>query len=535
MVRVLIGLALAVAPLGAQTLCEQIKALTLSPAVAAAHWGVAVTTLDGTLVCGIDEGKLFRPASNNKIFTTATALALLGPEKTFTTRVVAKGALSGGVLDGDLSLVGGGDANFGSGDLPYVAPLDRPATPSPRSPTIADIETLADEVAARGLRTIRGDILGDDRYFAWEPYPPDWSLDDMVYGYAAPISALTIHDNQLEVDVTAQKPGAKARITETPDVPYYALDASVYTMNVGTMDFGGSCDERLSFRRAPGSKTLVVFGDIRPQTLQCSQNVAIDDPAEYAALALKLALERRGITVSGQAKALHHDSRILGNVFTERPDNDSFLRGVISHPHAVIDCGSQRAEDSWATATPPLELASHASMPLLADVTYTSKVSQNLHAEVLLRDLGAAFSCAGASQRDGLHVVRQYVLYAGVKPHDFVLYDGSGLSGHDLVAPRAFAKFLAFAAAQPWFTAWKATLPQGGVDGSLASRFNTPGLKGRIFAKTGTLGESRALSGYATTAAGTTLVFSVMVDTHLPGSADRVAMDKIVELIAGAR
>ena len=372
--------------------------------------------------------------------------------------------------------------------------------------------------------------MGDDRYFAWQPYPPDWSLDDMVYGYAAPVSALTIHDNQIEMDVTAQKPGGKARITAAPDVPYYSLDASIYTM-----DFGGSCDERLSFQRAPGSRTLVVFGDISPQTRHCSQNVAIDDPAEYAALALKLALERRGITISGHAKARHRDSRLLGNVFTERADKDPFLRGVISHQHEVIACGMQGAEDPGDTATPSLELASHRSMPLLADVTYTSKVSQNLHAEVLLRDLGAAFSCAGASQRDGLHVVRQYLLYAGVDPHDFVLYDGSGLSGHDLVAPRAFAKFLAFAAAQPWFTAWKATLPQGGIDGSLASRFNTPGLKGRIFAKTGTLGESRALSGYATTAAGNTLVFSVMVDNHLPGSADRAVMDRIVELIAAER
>jgi D-alanyl-D-alanine carboxypeptidase/D-alanyl-D-alanine-endopeptidase (penicillin-binding protein 4) len=278
----------------------------------------------------------------------------------------------------------------------------------------------------------------------------------------------------------------------------------------------------------------VVFGDISQKTGRCSQNVAIDDPAAYAAMALKLALERRGITIAGEASALHHDSRILGNVFTERPDDDGFLRGVFSHPHGIVECSAQRAANPGLLAEPPqMELASHLSMPLLADLTYTNKVSQNLHAEVLLRDLGTAFSCAGAAQRDGLHIVREYVLFAGVNPKDFVLYDGSGLSDHDLVTPRAFTTFLAFAAAQPWFEAWKATLPNGGADGTLAARFKPP-VHFSISAKTGTLGESRALSGYLTTAAGQTLVFSILVDNHLPSSsADRTIMDKIVTTIAG--
>jgi len=125
---------------------------------------------------------------------------------------------------------------------------------------------------------------------------------------------------------------------------------------------------------------------------------------------------------------------------------------------------------------------------------------------------------------------------AGIAASDFVLYDGSGLSGHDLVAPRAFTQILVYAAKQKWFDVYKAALPVGGVDGTLANRFQAPASKltGKVLAKTGTLGESRALSGYVETAGGQTLVFSVMVDNHPPGStADRVAMDKIVEAIAG--
>jgi D-alanyl-D-alanine carboxypeptidase/D-alanyl-D-alanine-endopeptidase (penicillin-binding protein 4) len=126
-------------------------------------------------------------------------------------------------------------------------------------------------------------------------------------------------------------------------------------------------------------------------------------------------------------------------------------------------------------------------------------------------------------------------IQSGLDGGDFEFYDGSGLSTKDLVTPRATAQLLAFAATQPWFEQWKAALPVGGVDGSLASRFTDAPLKGHVFAKTGTLGESRALSGYLDAASGRTLIFSILVDNHTPGSnADRVVMDKIVAAIAAA-
>jgi D-alanyl-D-alanine carboxypeptidase/D-alanyl-D-alanine-endopeptidase (penicillin-binding protein 4) len=134
--------------------------------------------------------------------------------------------------------------------------------------------------------------------------------------------------------------------------------------------------------------------------------------------------------------------------------------------------------------------------------------------------------------------VRQFLLRAGVDPDDFVFYDGSGLSGHDLVTPRAVVRLLQYAAGQPWFAVYKASLPVGGVDGSLEHRFADaalPSLKGHVFAKTGTLGEARALSGYLECASGRTVVFSIMVTDHAPGTGvDKAAMDKIVAAVAAA-
>jgi D-alanyl-D-alanine carboxypeptidase/D-alanyl-D-alanine-endopeptidase (penicillin-binding protein 4) len=135
----------------------------------------------------------------------------------------------------------------------------------------------------------------------------------------------------------------------------------------------------------------------------------------------------------------------------------------------------------------------------------------------------------------GSRVIRQWLLNAGLDPDDFVFYDGSGLSTKDLVTPRATSQLFAYAAKQPWFPTWKAALPIGGIDGTLSDRFKAAPLKGHVFAKTGTLGESRALSGYLDAASGRTLIFSILVDNHAPGTtADRSTMDKIVAAIAAA-
>jgi D-alanyl-D-alanine carboxypeptidase/D-alanyl-D-alanine-endopeptidase (penicillin-binding protein 4) len=185
--------------------------------------------------------------------------------------------------------------------------------------------------------------------------------------------------------------------------------------------------------------------------------------------------------------------------------------------------------------TPEKALASHTSPPLVEDVTVTNKVSQNLHAELLLHQLGKRMLCGDGSTVSGARLVRTFLENAGIDKDDFVFLDGSGLSGHDLVTPRATARLLQYASAQPWFADWKKSLPVGGEDGSLMERFGKTPLKDHVFAKTGTLGEARALSGYLVGASGRTVIFSIMVGNHLPQtSVDRTVMDKIVAAIAAA-
>jgi D-alanyl-D-alanine carboxypeptidase/D-alanyl-D-alanine-endopeptidase (penicillin-binding protein 4) len=180
-------------------------------------------------------------------------------------------------------------------------------------------------------------------------------------------------------------------------------------------------------------------------------------------------------------------------------------------------------------------VASHRSPGLLDDVTVTNKVSQNLHAELWLHHLGKKAACSRGSTVEGARLVRAFLEHAGVDKDDFVFFDGSGLSGHDLVTPRATVRLLQYASTQPWFADWKKSLPVGGEDGSLAERFGKAPLKDHVFAKTGTLGEARALSGYLEGASGKTVIFSIMVGNHMPQTTkDREAMDKIVVAIAAA-
>jgi D-alanyl-D-alanine carboxypeptidase/D-alanyl-D-alanine-endopeptidase (penicillin-binding protein 4) len=179
-------------------------------------------------------------------------------------------------------------------------------------------------------------------------------------------------------------------------------------------------------------------------------------------------------------------------------------------------------------------LARHVSVPVAQDVMVINKTSQNLHAELVLRLLGKVHGTEG-SFAQGARVVRQFLAGAGVEDGDFYLYDGSGLSPDDRIAPRALTQLLAYAARQPWGPAWRETLPVAGVDGTLASRFRNSALKGRLWAKTGTSNEVNALSGYLTAASGKTLAFSILVNGRRPGSEAEVkAIDRITEAIAAA-
>jgi D-alanyl-D-alanine carboxypeptidase/D-alanyl-D-alanine-endopeptidase (penicillin-binding protein 4) len=179
--------------------------------------------------------------------------------------------------------------------------------------------------------------------------------------------------------------------------------------------------------------------------------------------------------------------------------------------------------------TQPLVLAEYQSKPLLEDLRVINKVSQNLHAEILLRLLGREKGASG-SVEGGLEVLRGFLNQAGVPGDQYVFYDGSGLSRQNLVTPNAVVQLLSFTATQTWGPSFRDTLPVAGKDGSLADRFANLDSRAHVYAKTGSLGGVKTLSGFATTVSGKSVAFSILSNNfNLPTKRMTDTIDNIVE------
>jgi D-alanyl-D-alanine carboxypeptidase/D-alanyl-D-alanine-endopeptidase (penicillin-binding protein 4) len=424
------------------------------------EWGLLVVdAATGETLYEKNAERYFMPASNMKLLTTALALDKLGPDYRFRTTVETKGKLSArGKLLGDLILVGRGDPNLSNRKFPFDTKEEFDGPPE------RVLAELADDVVARGVKEITGDVVGDDSYFPRERYPDGWEIDDMVWEYGAAISAIVVNDNTVALTLTpGEKAGAVVQASVEPATPDFVVKNEVTT--IASKE---KADLRLT--REPGAVTVVVSGVLPARSAPRKLVLAIQEPAIHAATLLRKLLIERGVKVRGKVRAQHD------------PDPAEATRTV---------------------------LAEHLSLRLGDTVKLVNKISQNLHTEVLLR-VAARQDSRWADPEDLPKFPKDFYAKAGIAPDDVVQADGSGLSRHDLVTPRAFVKLLEYAQKQPWFAEYFASLPVAGVDGTLNERMKDSGITGRIHAKTGSVSHVRTLSGYADTTGGRRLIFSFL-------------------------
>jgi len=401
----------------------------------------------------------FVPASNMKLFSTALALAKLGPDYKFHTTLETRGTISSeGTLSGDVLLVGRGDPNLSNRKFPFEL---KEEFDGPPEKVLAE---LADALAARGIKEISGDIVGDDSYFPRERYPSGWEINDMVWEYGAAISAIVVDDNTVAVTLTpGDRAGDPVLANVVPLTPDFILQNDVSTS-------AADVKSDLTLTREPGANLVVVRGTMPAKSSPRKLVLAIEEPAQHAAALLAALLAERGVKVDGKMRAVHV------------PDTDSTPRSV---------------------------LAEHVSVPLGDSVKLVNKISQNLHTEMLLRT-AARQNGPWATPEDMLKVPQDFYATVGIAPDDVIQTDGSGLSRHDLVTPRAVVTLLRYAQAQPWFAPYYASLPVAGEDGSLQDRMKSTVAAGRIHAKTGSVEHVRTLSGFAETPGGKRLIFSFL-------------------------
>ncbi len=483
---------------------SEIEEILSAPDAARGLWGIDVVSLDsGKTIYARNEEKLFTPASNTKLFTTAAVLGLIGPSYRFRTTVESTGTIDKyGRLDSDLVLVGRGDPNLSGRVLPYNLRTERTAPP------IEVLQELADQLVQKGLKFVDGDVVADDSYYAFERYGEGWSQDDLVWEWGAPVSALTINDNVIFVNILpADHAGERAFLNITPFPEYYRVDNRVLTTPQGTGP------RKIYINREPGSNQLTIWGNIPLDDPGAGEAVAIEDPADFAAKLFSQLLEQRGVVLYGRPRTHHTDLASLQTL-------------------SVTSIASKGGGDAATAPRPaPLVLASYQSQPVLEDLRVINKVSQNLHAELMLRLLGKERGASGSIQ-GGLEVLREFMISAGISPDDFALYDGSGLSREDLVTPAALVQLLVFAHQQSWGVLFEDTLPIAGVDGSLSDRFKNTPLQGVVRGKTGSLTHVNSLSGYATTRSGDHVAFSIIVNNYdMPTKKALDIIDQILEQI----
>ena len=463
----------------------RVSSALAAPNARNAYWGVFVTdAATGQTLYELNADGLFTPASNAKIFTSAFAFATLGSDYTFHTTIETSGQLdANGRLRGDLSLVGRGDPDLSNRKLPFVQKVERDGN------TDKIIAELADAVVARGVKRIDGDIIGDDSYFSYDPYPEGWTTGDVYFSFGAPISAIALNDNVITVEI---RPGERlhdpAGLTIEPEAGYETFGHEITT--------GPSASKaKFSVVREPGAKPILLRGSIPLGGAPVKIDLALQEPAEYSAALLKKLLVARGVVISGNARA-HHGP----------PPERQADGGNVLTPSPV-------PVDPQPPANPPLVLAEHKSLPLIESIRLLNKISQNLHAELLLRTIAREKANIGTTDA-GIELEKQFLRAAGIADGDAVLVDGSGLSRQNLVSPRAVVQMLAYASQQPWGGSFRSTLPIAGEDGTLEDRLKGTPAAGRLHAKTGSLEHVRGISGYATTLHGENLIFSIFTNNN---------------------
>ncbi len=455
---------------------------------AGARWGVIVISRrDGRVLYARNADRLFTPASNMKIYTTAVALDLLGAYYQWRTSVYANANVdANGAVNGGLTLYGRGAPDLVS---------------RPTQEGVGSLLQMADALYQRGVRHISGDIIGDESYFRADPLGNGWQWNDVQWYFGAEPSALSVDGNEVDVEIESSNTPNNPPVVKLSN----AQDYVHLTSNMVTAKRGEQTT--IGIHRGVSDNEVRVWGEFPIGGSGFRARLSIHDPALRAARLFMEALKARGITVDGAART--RDFRV--------PE-------------------SQRFDPSHA-----VELAAVSSRPLGEIVKATNKDSINLNAELVLRTLGRERGDIApdadphktherGDDEAGVAVIRLWLNRAGIPTNNIALHDGSGLSRLDLVTPEATARLLLAISQTASASVFQESLPISGRDGTLKDRLRQ--YQDRVSAKTGSLTYDNSLSGFLTTADGEHLVFSVMCNDQTSPAGSTRLIDEIVSILA---
>lgn len=419
-----------------------------------ALWGVMVKSLrTGEILYKRNADKLFIPASNMKLFTSAAALLLLGSNYTFNTELLANGEFLRGTLKGDLIVIGSGDPTisnrFYNGNLTKV------------------FEMWADTLKAKGIFEITGDILGDDSAFDNNSFGKGWPLDYESSWFASPSGALSFNDNIIDIIIEPTDTNYPAKVTISPDTKFVSVIPKIITTDEESIS-------KVNVSRLRGKNLINVKGNIKKGSAPIVEHVSISDPTLYFVTVLKEVLEKNGIVVRGRAIPMNNADKTI--------DDDNLI-----------------------------PIYAHQSVPLKRIVREMNKVSNNFYAEQLIKTIGLEEAEFGSIE-NGVKACKELFSTMGINLDNMVMADGSGLSRLNLITPRQIVNLLTFMHRNEDFYE---SLPIAGVDGTLIDRMKKSVSENNVHAKPGYNDNITALSGYLKTISGEPIVFSLLLNNFL--------------------
>ena len=445
-----------------------IDSLVSQPKFANAHWGVLVVDpARGDTLYSHNAGKLFMPASNQKIVTGAVALAQLGPEYQYTTAFATRGEVRGGVLHGDLLVIGTGDPTMST---------------RMRGDVMLAMRAVADSLRARDIRYISGRLARDGDAFPDANYGFGWGWDDFDAPYSAGVDELFFNEGAFELLLKAPlRVGGQLSGTVRPDIGYPQL--RVLATAGARPDSVTAASDGRSFGRFAGLPRLATTTDSASGIVTVTgqmfagdstrRQIAYRDPAAAYLYALHRALAEQAVIVEG-------------GLDTRAPSD--------SAAEALLDTLFVLRSPALREILPAFE-----------------KPSQNQIGEILLKTLGREKAGVGTAD-SGRAVIERQLTEWGVPSSAVAVRDGSGLSRHDYITPEAIVRILDAMRQHEHFLVFRDALPIAGVDGTIANRMRGSAAAGNVRAKTGSVDKARSLSGYVTTADGRQLIFSVLAN-----------------------
>lgn len=438
-----------------------------SATLAAAHVGiVAVDARDGATLYAHNADQEFQPASTLKLLVGSAALERLGRGFRFRTDAYASPPFDdatpaqGGAFSGKLVLHGGGDPLLSAHDLAGFA------------------QTLA-RLGVR--RAGPGALAIDPSHYERSPYPAGWVWDDFAQDYAPAVNAMTVEENVIHLFVRAgSSGGVEVTSAPLPDVlspgsaPCAPTEDVVVRSQVALLP--ARAESTLDVARDPNG-CLDLIGGIPAGTAGESIDAAVPSPPEYAYRIAVQALERAGIEMAPESPS-------------SPPWDDRTAR---------VPAGSMLV---WSHLGPPLGswIGPRFWIP-----------SDNLAAELLLREIGCASAGEPGTSAKGIAFERRFAQTIGIDPKTMTLADGSGLSQYDRITPRDLAAILRHDWDGPLHPIVLNSLPIGGARGTIEGIAGTP-LAGRVYAKTGSMSHVRGLAGYLATERHGTVIFAFNVD-----------------------